>query len=246
LCYKSAQEFTQQDHQLLQTYAQEVSIPNPQKLSAKQLCVELARNLEQYLNTVKTQPTLNCQNDSTLEGDEFSEISNEFTIQDDMGYCFTKAEILKLKKHPYINLAWDQIKVKGVPIQESPAFSNMKTNNINQMLSSRKTGMSVESLRVNELVDLINSSSQGGNSTKYLNPSTIEKYSNRSADRNKIIKSLSLNEMRGTDLYREPKASDSNLSYLNWVTELISYLIKVNDLNKETAKYLLIDLFGSN
>ncbi len=138
LCYKSSNEFNQYDLLALQTYAKTLQISNYNQLTARQLCSQLALNLEQFHNPSKWNQE--CKNEDTLEGIEFNTFNQNEVIQDDHGYCFIYSELYHLlnafPRHPYTNIPWENVKIKGQSIKNVIKTHSNPQKSIHQMIST--------------------------------------------------------------------------------------------------------------
>ncbi len=214
------------------------------KLTTRQLCVNLSHNYDLYQTQIKTQKQLKCQNDSTLEGDNFADLLQNEIIQDDHGYCFMIDEINKLTKHPYTNQPLNQILVKGIPITDYIKTMSTGSGTLHSFVSSSSQNQSMEAIQTDILVDLINSSDLHPSSTKYLNYGDVIKYETKSTQRLQILTDLKSQQL--TSQY-QLSLSTTDLShainYLDFLKILKNYVTEIPITNRETAKYVIIELF---
>ncbi len=243
LCYKSKDEFNQQDLLALQTYAETLQIPNYEQLTTRQLCSQLAINLEQFQKQSKW--TQKCQTETNLEGDEWNTINQDDVIQDDNGYCFTYSELQQLKKtpkHPYTNANWNQVTVKKQPILDIIKTHVNPQESVHKMISTHV--QSVSSILIDELVDLINFS-HINSSTKYFNPSALSQYEFHPQKRQQILTGLKefsegIHDTTSIELIQSHL--QSTLTFIEWLRTLLSYFKSLPKDYQDSAKFLLIEL----
>jgi hypothetical protein len=104
----------------LRRYAQLIGYNNPLATPVS-LCVALSQHYDHYRLSLTFKHQLVLHNDADLYDNEFSSMPREHIIVDDDHYGFSLVEIpqiLKLKKHPYTCKPLEAITVEGVPIEK--------------------------------------------------------------------------------------------------------------------------------
>ena len=251
-------KMTEQVNQL-RLLAEKANIPNYETISSTALCVELSKSFELYNDEIKKSTKVTCKNDSNLLGDDFADILPEQIIVDDHGYCFSLdeiSELIKYGKHPFTNAPLKDVKVKGQPIIEyynnlSKNTQKTQLNEIHKFYPSLEMELKQETIYEELLVDLINVSPDAA-STKYLSAVQLGKYDNNSSLRSAILNNLMIQDLSIENkdilggLFSVGNYMNTNISYIDFIKKLIEYINQMPSSNKETAKFLILELFKSH
>ncbi len=234
----------------LRMFAKQAKISGFASLKPSALCVELAKSLVVYQKSLEKTHHLKCSNESNLLGDDFVDIPQDNIIQDDQGFCFSTdeiPEIIKTDKHPYTIQSWDSVKVKGIPFKTY--VSQIKSSDLYQVHMLEPTNLQVISKDLTlilKLVDLINSPE-----TKYLTTNNVEKYQSKSNSRSQLLWNLTKQEIsikyqNKLSLFKSPLLTTKfqNVTWVDMVQILITYIQEMPTTYSETAKYLVLHLLN--
>ena len=256
LCYTihglPKNEMMEQVNQL-RLLAKKANIFNYETLTPTALCVELAKSFQLYNDEIKKTPKVTCKNDHDLLFDDFSDMLPEQIMVDEHGYCFSfneMEELIKYGKHPYTNAPLKDVKIKGQPIIDYyNSGQKNQLHEIHKLYSSLENELKQETVFEELLVDLINESPDSS-STKYFSAVQLGKYDNKQLVRNAILNSLMLQDLsienRDILVGLFGASNYTDISYIDFMKKLIEYINQMPSSNKETAKFLILELFKSH
>ena len=145
------------------------------------------------------------------------------------------------------NAKWSTVTVKGRPIVEVLQSKSEYSDDIHTLQPTNTQSLSVTSLLTHELVDLINKSHTEGE-TKYLNYDSLSQYEVKTEQQKRTF----LESLRSSELL-QPYTSElslfrtswpSRIRYVDFLTIMKQCIIEIPDANKETLKFLIIDLLN--